>query len=80
MSRFTSAGSTSKNSSISSLMLRTPVSPLTAASAAASCLRYFTRPVSVTLLSFAIASTPSGAVALATSALFAAVVSRASSR
>jgi hypothetical protein len=63
--RFTSAGSTSKTSWISSLMLRTPVSPLTADSAAARSLRYFTAPVSVRLPFFAVASTPSGAGALA---------------
>ena len=65
---------------MSSLTLRTPISPATASSAASRCELYATAPVSVTLPSRAVASTPSGTVTFSVSALFAAVVSIASSR
>jgi hypothetical protein len=54
-SRFTSAGSASKTKPISLEMLRTPVSPATADSAAARWLGYFTAPVSVRLPFLAVA-------------------------
>ena len=65
---------------MSSLTLRTPVSPATARSAAARSAPKLTVPVSVTLPPLAVASTPSGTVTFSARALFAVVVSIASSR
>jgi hypothetical protein len=72
--------STSLNTSMSFLMLRTPVRPATACSAASRSTPYRTVPLSQTWPSLALASTLLGTLTVCARTLFAAVVSIGSSR